>query len=119
MDGDSARLPTLITGTITEISTSFPESGFPDLIVAGYDRAFPLTVGKNSRTWTKASDSDAVITTDARGQITWLNPVAERLTDRLDTRVKVDAGRTRGRITIEFASEDDLERIAELLLRIA
>jgi ParB family chromosome partitioning protein len=45
--------------------------------------------------------------------------VAERLTDRLDTRVKVDAGRTRGRITIEFASEDDLERIAELLLRIA
>ena len=45
--------------------------------------------------------------------------VAERLTDRLDTRVKVDAGRSRGRITIEFASEDDLERIAQLLLRSA
>ncbi|RKT13295.1 hypothetical protein B0G69_6424 [Paraburkholderia sp. RAU2J] len=58
--GDNARLPTLVTGTITEISTSFPESGYPELVVAGYDRAFPLTVGKNSRTWTQASDSDAV-----------------------------------------------------------
>lgn len=50
----------IMTGVVTEISTSFPESGFPELSIAGYDRAFPLTVGKNSRTWTKASDSDAV-----------------------------------------------------------
>jgi ParB family chromosome partitioning protein len=41
--------------------------------------------------------------------------LAESLTDRLDTRVRVDAGRRRGRIVIEFASEDDLERIASLL----
>ena len=45
--------------------------------------------------------------------------VAERLTDRLDTRVKVDVGRTRGRITIEFASDDDLDRIAELILKVS
>ena len=41
--------------------------------------------------------------------------LVESLTDRLDTRVRVDAGRTRGKIVIEFASEDDLERIAALL----
>jgi ParB family chromosome partitioning protein len=41
--------------------------------------------------------------------------LAENLTDRLDTRVRVDAGRSRGRIVIEFASEDDLVRIAALL----
>ncbi len=41
--------------------------------------------------------------------------LAENLTDRLDTRVRVDAGRNRGRIVIEFASEDDLVRIAALL----
>ncbi|GAA3565503.1 ParB/RepB/Spo0J family partition protein [Microlunatus spumicola] len=40
---------------------------------------------------------------------------AETLTDRLDTRVRVDAGRRRGRIVIEFASEEDLERIASIL----
>ena len=41
--------------------------------------------------------------------------LAESLTDRLDTRVRVDAGRNRGRIVIEFASEEDLIRIAALL----
>jgi ParB family transcriptional regulator, chromosome partitioning protein len=41
--------------------------------------------------------------------------LAETLTDRLDTRVRVDAGRTRGKIVIEFASEEDLTRIATLL----
>ena len=58
--GDASALSTIITGTITEISTSFPETGYPELSIAGYDGAFPLTVGKNSRTWTQASDSDAV-----------------------------------------------------------
>ena len=43
--------------------------------------------------------------------------IAGQLADRLDTRVKVDSGRTKGRLTIEFASAEDLERIAELLLR--
>ena len=41
--------------------------------------------------------------------------LVETLTDRLDTRVRVDAGRSRGRIVIEFASEEDLVRIAALL----
>jgi ParB family transcriptional regulator, chromosome partitioning protein len=41
--------------------------------------------------------------------------VAARLSDLLDTRVRVDLGRARGRITIEFASAEDLERIADLI----
>ncbi len=44
-----------------------------------------------------------------------LADLAERLSDRLDTRVKVDLGRTKGKITVEFASIPDLERIVALL----
>ena len=36
-----------------------PSRGTPELTVAGYDHSFPMTLGKNSRTWTKARDSDA------------------------------------------------------------
>ncbi len=43
--------------------------------------------------------------------------VASALADRLETRVKVEVGRGKGRITIEFGGEDDLARIAELLRR--
>ena len=41
--------------------------------------------------------------------------VAETLSDRLETRVKVDVGAKRGKITIEFATLDDLQRIAAIL----
>ncbi len=41
--------------------------------------------------------------------------VAERLSDRLETRVKVDVGRTKGKITIEFATLEDLQRIADIV----
>jgi len=43
--------------------------------------------------------------------------VSSELSDWLDTRVKVDIGRSKGRITIEFASEDDLDRIVSLVTR--
>jgi ParB family chromosome partitioning protein len=42
--------------------------------------------------------------------------IAGQLADRLDTRVKIDSGKAKGRLTIEFASAEDLERIAQLLL---
>ena len=42
--------------------------------------------------------------------------LAGQLADRLDTRVRVDSGKSKGRLVIEFASSDDLERIAQLLL---
>ncbi|MGC1214974.1 MAG: ParB/RepB/Spo0J family partition protein [Micromonospora sp.] len=44
-----------------------------------------------------------------------LNDLADRLSDRFDTRVKVDIGRSKGKITIEFATVDDLERIVGII----
>ena len=41
--------------------------------------------------------------------------LAERLSDRFETRVKVDMGRAKGKLTIEFGSRDDLERIVAML----
>lgn len=43
--------------------------------------------------------------------------VAERLTDRLDTRVRVEGSARRGRIVIDFASAEDLQRLTDLLDR--
>lgn len=40
-----------------------------------------------------------------------LRQLADRLSDRFETRVKVDFGRRKGRIVVEFATIDDLERI--------
>ncbi|MEU3841514.1 ParB/RepB/Spo0J family partition protein [Streptomyces sp. NPDC028635] len=40
-----------------------------------------------------------------------LSDLASRLSDRFETRVKVDLGQKKGKITVEFASVEDLERI--------
>jgi ParB family chromosome partitioning protein len=40
---------------------------------------------------------------------------AARLSDALDTRVRVDLGRRKGKVTIEFGSIDDLERIVDII----
>nr|WP_180218376.1 ParB/RepB/Spo0J family partition protein [Streptomyces albus] len=40
-----------------------------------------------------------------------LNHLAGRLSDRFETRVKVDLGQKKGKIVVEFASMEDLERI--------
>ncbi len=44
-----------------------------------------------------------------------LSELADRLSDRLETRVKVDLGRNKGKITVEFASLDDLQRIMDIM----
>ena len=44
-----------------------------------------------------------------------LTELGERLGDRLDTRVKLTLGRSKGRISIEFASLSDLERIVGVI----
>lgn len=44
-----------------------------------------------------------------------LADLAERLSDRLETRVKVDLGQRKGKITVEFASLDDLRRIVGVI----
>ncbi|MFE3826079.1 ParB/RepB/Spo0J family partition protein [Streptomyces sp. NPDC059092] len=40
-----------------------------------------------------------------------LGDLASRLSDRFETRVKVDLGQKKGKIVVEFASMDDLDRI--------
>ncbi|QBX55410.1 ParB/RepB/Spo0J family partition protein [Nocardioides seonyuensis] len=44
-----------------------------------------------------------------------LADLAERLSDRLETRVKVDLGKSKGKITVEFASLEDLRRIVDVM----
>ncbi|MFD7077715.1 ParB/RepB/Spo0J family partition protein [Nocardioides sp. NPDC059952] len=44
-----------------------------------------------------------------------LKEISDKLSDRFDTRVKVDLGRSKGKITVEFATLEDLRRIVELM----
>ena len=44
-----------------------------------------------------------------------LDELSSRLSDRFDTRVKVQLGKSRGRLTVEFASVQDLNRILATL----
>lgn len=44
-----------------------------------------------------------------------LRELADRLSDTLDTRVKVELGRRKGKIVVEFASLQDLERIISVM----
>lgn len=48
-------------------------------------------------------------------RIAALDDLAGRLSDRLDTRVKVALGKTKGRLTVEFASVQDLNRILDVI----
>ncbi len=41
--------------------------------------------------------------------------LAGRLSDRFDTRMKVDDAKSKGKITVEFATLDDLQRIVDLM----
>ena len=51
----------------------------------------------------------------ARPTAPGLVELADRLSDRFETRVKVDLGRAKGKITVEFASLDDLRRIVDIM----
>lgn len=44
-----------------------------------------------------------------------LTELSERLGDRLETRVKIDLGKAKGKISIEFANTGDLQRIVDLI----
>jgi len=50
-----------------------------------------------------------------RPQAPALADLAAALSDRFETRVRVDLGRSRGKVVLEFASVDDLERIVALM----
>ncbi len=44
-----------------------------------------------------------------------LDDLANRLSERFDTRVRVDLGKSKGKITVEFATLEDLERVVALM----
>jgi len=44
-----------------------------------------------------------------------LAELADRLSDRFETRVKIDLGRSKGKVTVEFATMDDLRRIVDVM----
>jgi ParB family transcriptional regulator, chromosome partitioning protein len=46
-----------------------------------------------------------------------LQDVADRLSNTFDTRVKVELGRRKGKIVVEFGSVDDLERIVAMMAK--
>lgn len=48
-------------------------------------------------------------------QMPGLQDVADRLSDRFDTKVSVNLGKRKGKIVVEFGSVDDLERIVGML----
>jgi ParB family chromosome partitioning protein len=67
-----------------------------------------VTIGPDDSPRAKARQS-------AKPSAPRLEDLAGRLSERYDTRVKVDLGRTKGKITIEFATVEDLERIVGLM----
>ena len=68
-----------------------------------------VAVGDNGRPETR--------TQRRRPSAPGLADLAERLSDRLETRVKVDLGQRKGKITVEFATLEDLRRIVDLIDR--
>jgi ParB family chromosome partitioning protein len=60
-------------------------------------------------------DTPARRTTRPKPVAPGLADLAERLSDRLETRVKVELGRRKGKITVEFASLEDLQRIVDVM----
>lgn len=44
-----------------------------------------------------------------------LDELAARLSDRFDTRVRINLGQRKGKLTLEFASVEDLDRIIEMM----
>jgi phage protein D len=95
--GDASSLPVLISGVITEVGTNFADGGAPELTVAGYDHAYPLSVGKNSASWAQRRDSDVA------AEVARVHNLA---TDITPTRVQQPQ--------IEQNQESDLEFIKKL-----
>jgi ParB family chromosome partitioning protein len=51
----------------------------------------------------------------AGGRHPQLDDLAARLSDRFDTRVRINLGQRKGKLTVEFASVEDLNRIVDML----
>lgn len=60
-------------------------------------------------------EDDALQVRRRRPTAPGLTELNDRLSDRLDTRVRITMGKTKGKIAIEFASLGDLERIVSVI----
>jgi phage protein D len=56
--GERSGLTPILMGIVTELSTSFPASGRPQLTVSGYDHSYRLLKGSESQNWENRRDSD-------------------------------------------------------------
>lgn len=62
-----------------------------------------------------STDRPSTASSRSRPQAPGLVDIAERLSDRFETRCNVMLGRRRGKITVEFASLEDLQRILAVM----
>src|SRR5699024_4068925 len=69
-----------------------------------------VTLSKNEPSKSKQQPANP-----ASEKVAEFEQVASRLSDTFDTRVKVDAGKRKGRLIVEFGSFDDLERIVGMM----
>jgi ParB family chromosome partitioning protein len=76
--------------------------------VRGVEEAVQLALGDGS-------DEKAPRAKNRRPVPQGLAELSDRLSDRFETRVKIDMGRAKGKVTIEFATLDDLHRIVGLI----
>jgi phage protein D len=83
---EPARLRPIIKGIVTELGTSFAESGNPALTVSGYDALYSLGIGKATRRWDNRKPSDAV--RDVAGQSSL--PVSVTARDSPERRIDQD-----------------------------
>jgi phage protein D len=58
--GDAGAVPTTLLGVVTNITTSFPETGAPELVVSGFDHGHALTFGTKSESWRDRTHADVV-----------------------------------------------------------
>lgn len=77
--GDSSSIPTTLLGSVSKISTSFPETGAPELVVEGFDHGHALTYGTRSESWRDRTHSDVVQQIASRHN---LNVVSDRTTEK-------------------------------------
>ena len=89
--------------------TRWPPGSWPRGCRCGRSRSWSRSPGTRSRPPARPAPARRV-------SAPALTDLADRLSDNFDTRVKVELGRRKGKIVVEFASVDDLERIVGLMV---
>lgn len=78
------------------------------LSVRGTEELVALALGSGAKSASRRRPAQRIAAPE-------LEQLADRLSDTLDTRVRVDLGQRKGKITVEFGSVDDLDRIVAVI----